>query len=303
MSQLSQKLHYKLDGTTDEITLYSTLGEVNNKGLNVKVNGINAYAGYGPATNGEASRMNYKPPVEVAQKILKNTSLNLNSRVFRLQLYRNNDALIMSFEFPMTVPIGDTFYLNNENAPTIAGYDFVMAIPNNFMVTEDTANNLPIKVYYIPQEVADRTRTSWGSGFTNATGDLSQKDFANTYAGTSFYNAFAYSTISKAPKINTSNAFSVNMMFYNCKELEAIYPLDTKMVQSFTYCFYGCDKLDFSANGANVFDLTNATGVSYMFTRCTQITADKPIHLKNVPSSLAMALIGTEYYIVDNYLD
>lgn len=227
MSQLSQKLHYKLDGTTDEITLYSTLAEVNNKGLNVKVNGINAYAGYGPATNGEASRMNYKPPVEVAQKILKNTGLNSN-RVFRLQLYRNNDALIMSFAFPMTVPIGGTFYLNNENAPTIAGYDFVMAIPNNFIVTEDTADNLPIKVYYIPQEVADRTRTSWGSGFTNATGDLSQQDFANTYAGTSFYNAFAYSTISKAPKINTSNAFSVNMMFYNCKELEAIYPLDTK---------------------------------------------------------------------------
>lgn len=301
MSQLSQKLHYKLDGTTDEITLYSTLGEVNNKGLNVKVNGINAYAGYGPATNGEASRMNYKPPVEVAQKILKNTSLNPN-RVFRLQLYRNNDALIMSSEFPMTVPIGDTFYLNNENAPMIAGYDFVMAIPNNFMVTEDTANNLPIKVYYIPQEVADREETNFAAYSTYAEGDLSMRDFLNTYSGTLFASMFEGSNITKAPKLNTSNGVNMQRMFRTCTYLQSIYPLDTKGNATFSGMFQDCLELDFTINNANVFDFTNAISISMMFTGCTKITADKPIHLKNVPTSLNLSLIGTKHYIVDNYI-
>lgn len=301
MSQLSQKLHYKLDGTTDEITLYSTLAEVNNKGLNVKMNGINAYAGYGTAADGEVSRMNYKPPTEVAQKVLKNTSLNLN-RVFSLQLYRNNDALIMSFAFPMTVPIGGTFYLNNENAPTIAGYDFVMAIPNNFIVTEDTADNLPIKVYYIPQEVADREETNFAAYSTYVEGDLSMRDFLNTYSGTLFTSMFEGSNITKAPKLNTSNGVNMQRMFRTCIYLQSIYPLDTKGNTTFSGMFQDCLELDFTINNANVFDFTNAISISMMFTGCTKITADKPIHLKNVPTSLNLSLIGTEHYIVDNYI-
>lgn len=301
MSQLSQKLHYKLDGTTDEITLYSTLAEVNNKGLNVKMNGINAYAGYGTATNGEASRMNYKPPVEVAQKILKNTSLNLN-RVFSLQFYRNNDALIMSFAFSMTVPIGGTFYLNNENAPTISGYDFVMAIPNNFIVTEDTADNLPIKVYYIPQEVADREETDFALYSVYAEGDLSMRDFMNTYSGNVFASMFEGSNITKAPKLNTSNGINMQRMFRTCIYLQSIYPLDTKGNTTFSGMFQDCLGLDFTINNANVFDFTNAISISMMFTGCTKITADKPIHLKNVPSSLNLSLLGTQHYVVDNYI-
>lgn len=39
MSELTQKLHYKLDGVTDEISLYTTLDEVNNNALFLALGG------------------------------------------------------------------------------------------------------------------------------------------------------------------------------------------------------------------------------------------------------------------------
>lgn len=295
MSQLSQKLHYKLDGTTDEITLYSTLGEVNNKGLNVKVNGINAYAGYGTEADGEVSRMNYKPPTEVAQKVLKQAGEPV---LLNLLGYRNNEDLLQVL--PVTqVTKGSYLHFNNENAPTISGYDFVCAVPNCFIAEEDTT----VKIYYIPQSVPDRTETNWARAFADASGDLSLQDFANTFCGEDFTMAFALANnLLNTPKINTSNATTCMNMFRDCTKLKSIFPLDTKNVSSLIWMFAECSTLDFTINGANIFDLTNAKSAAGMFDGCTQITVDKPIHLKNVPSSLDLSQIGTEHYIVDNYI-
>lgn len=296
MSELVDKLHYKLDSTTDEITLYSTLGEVNNKGLNVKVNGINAYAGYGTEADGEASRMNYKPPTEVAQKVLKQAGEPV---LLNLLGYRNNEDLLQAL--PVTqVTKGSYVHFNNENAPTISGYDFVCAVPNCFVAEENTT----VKIYYIPQSVPDRTKTNWSSAFEDASGDLSLQDFANTFCGENFTMAFATANnLLNTPKINTSNATTCMNMFRNCTKLKSIFPMDTKNVRSFIWMFVECSSLDFSINNANIFDLTNAESVMAMFNGCTQITADKPIHLKNVPSNLDLSQIGTEHYIVDNYIN
>lgn len=244
MSELVDKLHYKLDGTTDEITLYSTLGEVNNKGLNVKVNGINAYAGYGTEADGEVSRMNYKPPTEVAQKVLKQAGEPV---LLNLLGYRNNEDLLQAL--PVTqVTKGSYVHFNNENAPTISGYDFVCAVPNCFIAEEATT----VKIYYIPQSVPDRTKTDWRNYYNDddsIQGDLFSSDLVNTYSATDMQNMFYSCDISVPPKLNMSNVTNANSMFANTK------------ISNFNGQFY---------------DLSNITSAYRMFTGLTGtlITAD-----------------------------
>ena len=290
MSQLSQKLHYKLDGTTDEITLYSTLAEVNNKGLNVKVNGINAYAGYGTETDGEVSRMNYKPPTEVAQKVLKQAGGPVLLNLFG---YRNNEDLLQALPETRVIK-GSYVHFNNENAPTISGYDFVCALPNCFIATED----ITVKLYYIPQSVPDRTKTNWSSAFKDASGDLSLQDFANTFVATNFSYLFNSSSIVKPPKLNTSNVTDMTNMFRNCTNLQSLdlSLFDTSKVTDMRYMFSGCEaltNLDLSNfNTAKVtdmsdmfqyckaltnldisnFDTSNVTAMGYMFYSCEALT-------------------------------
>lgn len=71
MAEINTRLHYKLNGVTDEIKCYTTLTEVQNQGIPVKVGGVVGYAKYGPASDTNASRGNYKPPGGTAQRILK----------------------------------------------------------------------------------------------------------------------------------------------------------------------------------------------------------------------------------------
>ena len=319
MSELVDKLHYKLDGTTDEITLYSTLGEVNNKGLNVKVNGINAYAGYGTEADGEVSRMNYKPPTEVAQKVLKQAGEPV---LLNLLGYRNNEELLQAL--PVTrVTKGSYVHFNNENAPTISGYDFVCAVPNCFIAEEDTT----VKIYYIPQSVPDRTKTNWSSAFADASGDLSLQDFANTFVATNFRSLFDYSSIVKPPKLNTSNVTNIDFMFQNCRNLQSVdlSSVDTSKVTSMIGLFSQCNSLqsvdlssfdtskviNMSAMFFNTLNLESVTGVLDL-TSCINVndmflnSKIKGLHLKNVPRSLDFSTCGGiegETYIIDNYID
>lgn len=302
MSQLSKKLHYKLDGITDEITLYTTREEVGLNYAQLKVDGINCYAGVSDGTSDpNASRMSYKYAGETTvYKVLK--VAERKERLFMMKLYRNNESALSAPTSIMTVPVGETFYINNENAPVISGYDFVCAVPNNILVTEDIVGDIDVKVYYIPYEVADREETNFSLYSTYAEGDLSMRDFLNTYSGTVFASMFEGSSITKAPKLNTSNGINMQRMFSSCIYLQSIYPLDTKGNATFSGMFQNCLELDFTINNANVFDFTNAISISMMFTGCTKITADKPIHLKNVPQGLDLSVLGTQHYVVDNYI-
>lgn len=293
MSELSQKLHYSKLGTTDEIKLYSTLDEVPEKYMKLTVDGINCYAGL--ANDGDVSQMIYRDS-SGDYKALK--SYTPSSVTVWLCALRNNETTMQWFPKD-SFTVGDTFYMNNENAPTISGYDFVMAIPNNFIVTKQCTVN----VYYIPQSIPDREQTNWGTFVGEAVGDLSNSDYINTFSGTVFTSLFELCTdLTKAPKLNTSNAITMQRMFQDCTALQSIFPIDTKNNSSFTAMFQNCSELDFTTNGANTFDLTYALAISNMFSGCTKITADKPIHLKNVPTSLNLSLIGTKHYIVDNYI-
>ena len=324
MSELSQKLHYKLNGTTDEITLYSTLGEVNNKGLNVKVDGINAYAGYGTEADGEVSRMNYKPPAEEAQKVLKQAGEPV---LLNLLGYRCNEELLQAL--PVTrVRKGSYVRFYNENAPTISGYDFVCAVPNCFIAEEDTT----VKIFYIPSSVIDNTRTDWQSTFryNQLSGDLSKGDTINTYSGTNFYNMFyGNSNMIQPPKLNMSNATRIEGMFQLCRSLGPSLDMgyyDLSNVTHANYCFNSClalEEINFEnvstaniLNFSNLFrrcsnlttikgslDLSSAILVTDMFIGCTNL---KNVHLKNVRRTLDLSNIGGiegETYIIDNYID
>lgn len=97
MAEINTRLHYKINGVTDEIKCYTTLTEVQNQGIPVKVGGVAGYAKYGPASDANASRGNYKPPGGTAQRILKQAQVPYGS-----QMYTSAGT------FTFTVPAGVT---------------------------------------------------------------------------------------------------------------------------------------------------------------------------------------------------
>ena len=317
MSELSEKLHYKQNNIIDEISLYTTLDEVQGNGVPIKINGINCYAGYG--LDGDISRMSYKKN-STTYKVLKKAVPMGN---VSLKAYRNNDTLFQTLP-SMSVEIGQKFYLNNKNAPTISGYDFVCAVPNNFIVQQDST----VKVYYVPSTVADRTLKDWNFKFRDASGDLSKTDAANTFSATNMANMFNGSSVTKLPKINTSNVTNMNAMFYYCDKLLEIKLeyFDTSKVTDMSYMFNRC-MLVTSLDMTN-FDTSKVTDMSAMLYMCSSLTTIKGaldlsscknvvfmfngssklrnVHLKNVPRSLDFSNSGgTEgtHYIIDNYID
>lgn len=210
MSELNNKLHYKLDGTIDEITLYSTEGEAGNNPATFGMNGVKCYAATGASSDSNSSRMNYKDS-NGARKILKQAN---ESVLLNLLGYRNNEELLQAL--PVTrVTKGSYVYFNNENAPTISGYDFVCSLPNCFYANED----MTVRLYYVPQNVADRTKTKWDSYGISATGDLSKSDYFNTFSATSMSYLFRDAKITKPPHFNSSKNLKAYMMFGGCNKL------------------------------------------------------------------------------------
>lgn len=82
MAEINTRLHYKINGVTDEIKCYTTLAEVQNQGIPVKVGGVAGYAKYGPASDANASRGNYKPPGGTAQRILKQAQVPYGEKAY-----------------------------------------------------------------------------------------------------------------------------------------------------------------------------------------------------------------------------
>lgn len=97
MAELNDKLYYKLNGVTDEITCYTTLAEVQNQGIPLKRAGVACYAKYGPESDANASQGNYKPAGGTAQKILK-----------QAQIPYGEQSYTSAGTFTFTVPSGVT---------------------------------------------------------------------------------------------------------------------------------------------------------------------------------------------------
>lgn len=82
MAELNQKLHYKLKGVTEEITCYTTLAEVQNQGMPLKLSGVNCYAKYGSINDTYATNMKYKPGGGIEYRILSRASIPYGEQAY-----------------------------------------------------------------------------------------------------------------------------------------------------------------------------------------------------------------------------
>lgn len=87
-------------------------------------------------------------------------------------------------------------------------------------------------------------------------------------------------------------------LFYNKTSLQAVGTITTELVTNFRWMFKNCSAL----TNVGVLDLSSATDVTDMFTGCTALT-DGSVHLKNVPKSLDLSVIGCDAskYVIDSY--
>ena len=281
MAELTKKLNVKKSGAAaEEIKLYSTLDEVNNQGVSLKSDGINCYAAYGNADDAKASQLNYKPSgSSTSYKVLKEAASTSSGDgiTITLKARRNNEDFMQDLPSVKLDP-GQKFYLNNSNAPTIEGYDFVCCSINNFIPDKDTE----INVYYIPQTVPDRTKTDWNRNIygnpSSATGDLSLTDYANTYIATNISGMFFGSTITVPPKLNMSNVSRFSSMFqwnYSSSTTPKIANIDARgwdvgKSESMDNMFKGCKNL--KTLNAATWDVSNVTTMTEMFGGCDSLT-------------------------------
>ncbi len=215
----------------------------------------------------------------------------------------------------MEVPEGGILYFNNDNAPTIEGYDFVVmdGVKHTGVVDGNKFN-----VWYVSQSVPDRTKTSWQSFYLN--NKEITEILVNSYNGTSF-NGFAYgcSSVKNIKRMNTSKATKLSSMFRTCPLLTTIPQIDTSNVDDMNYMLFACSKL----TCIPPMDTSKVTNMTGMFRSCTSLTTIdweidmssctkvdlmfsgsgiKNVKFKNVPTSLDLSQIGTQNYTVVNYV-
>ena len=294
MSELAKKFHLLKDGTVDDMTAYTTLEEVSGQGIKVKFDGIDGYIGYG--TEGELSRLKYqKQENGQVYNVLKTAK---PPSPVTLKAYRNDETFMQNLP-SLNFEIGQTFYLNNENAPTIEGYDFVCCTNNNSIV----AGDMEVKVYYIPQSVSDRTRTDWSFEYYQQ--DFSSgvpSDLCNTYNANDMSYMFANCTLPKLPKINTSNVAVFNGFLSSL--INTTFGIDLGDIDTSNGINFSRFFNNSLINGDIIgyLDLRKCRNVNDMFTN----SFVRKVHLKNVPRSLDFSNSeGTEgtHYIIDNYID
>lgn len=221
----------------------------------------------------------------------------------KLKAYRNDQSFLQ--DLPQFILVkGQTFHLTNQNAPSIEGYDFVCCTDNNTIV-QDLEE---IRVYYIPQNIPDRTKKMWNSSFfqdPSTTGNLFNSDFVNTYSAENC-NAMFYGTkITHMPKINMSNVTDITNMFFQCDQLQQLSEqlLDFSKVQNWNAAFYVCNKLkrlDFKLNPN-----TKVKTFTTVFVNCTNL---QYINLTNIDTSQVTSINSlfancTKLQKVDGKLD
>ena len=292
MSELAKKLKIKnKDNTTEEIKLYSTkdeLGDTTEYGtLNLKVDDINCYAPLNIPTEDNVSKLTINKEdteLKVSKETLK------DNRPIVARAYRNNETLLS--ELPdFIINSGDYIELNNSTAPTIEGYDFVMAIPNNMRIISNTnESQVEIRLYYIPESIDNRNNMNWnGYFFTSSYNDIYTQDIANTYSGIYFTDLFRESPrLIRAPKLNFSNGTLFTKAFQNCDSLETIPPYDltnsSTCVEMFSGCtnFLGIEYYNASNSFQNIntpkLDISKTFDVSKMFQSCSSLMDASFLH-------------------------
>ena len=316
MAELANKFHCRKNGLTEEISVYTTLQEVQDAGINIKVGGIDGYMKYGSLDDANASLLNCKIPNDSAQyKIHKTAAAPSNITLVCKNVA--DDSILSSVMY--SVPDDGVLYLNNDNAPSISGYDFVLL--EGIKYTNVEAGDV-FTVYYVSNAVANRALKSWDYYYYAST--MVDPPIVNTYSATSVAAMFYQcSSLRSMPKMNTSNVTSMRSFFDQCKALTIAPELDTSKVTNMTSMFNTCTSLTFVPK----LDTSKVTEMNYMFLACSVLTSIDweidmtscksatsmfygcalidGIRLKNVPRSLNLSNIGitSAKYTVVNYID
>ena len=246
-----------------------------------------------------------------------------------------DDSVLATIEYSLLD--GETLYFNNDTAPTLDGFDFVLleGIRHGDFSEINTLN-----IYYVESTVSDRERTDWSWAYNSYAGDTVLP--INTFSATTMENMFDNaSQITTAPKMNTSNVTNMWRMFYNCNALTTVPEMDTSNVtdmgEMFSWCsgltiapkmdtskvtnmemmFYNCNAL----TTVPEMDTSKVTNMREMFAWCSNLTIDweidmssctncknmfqysgvNNVKLKNVPKNLWLLDLGRTYTVI-NYI-
>ena len=255
------------------------------------------------------------PEGEVISIALGNQVLwNKPKKGITLNCYDVETELLLQ-TIKLETPSDGVLYFNNDNAPSVDGYDFVVmdGVKHIGVVDGDSFD-----VWYISQSVPDRTRTNWGNYFRNNTNVT--EVLVNTYSAQNLNTMFyGCTSLNEVKPINTSNVTTMNGTFFRCSNLTTIPQMDTSKVTNMADMLYQCSSLTYlpymdTSKVANFYDLFNGctslksidweidmrscTYCAYMLHNC----AVANVKLKNVPSTLDLSLIGRKDYTVVNYI-
>lgn len=278
MAELNTKLNCKKDGVTEEITAYTTLDEVQNTGIGITIGGIEGYIKYGDTSDENASQLNCKVPNDDTTYRVHLTAIQ-PSTVNLICKNVEDDTILTTVKY--VVPDNGVLYLNNDNAPSISGYDFVLldGIKHTGVVEGDV-----FTVYYVDNTVFDRTKTSWRSYFASQT-SITETPIVNTYSATDMANMFkGCSALTSVPQMNTSNVTSMSSTFYKCFNLTTIPQMDTSNVTSMSSMFDGCTAL----TSVPQINTSKVTSMRYMFNSCKALTSVPQMDTSKVTSMGSM---------------
>ena len=312
MAELNTKLYCKKDGVTEEISVYTTLDEVQNQGVPVKVEGVNGYIKYGDVGDDNSTALSCKIPNDNNAYKIHKTAITFPS-VTLLCYDVENEQQISSVKYP--VPDNGILYLNNENAPSVSGYDFVLleGVKHQGVKEDDV-----FKVYYVRQDVPDRNLENWDLKYW-ADYVEEMPSVINTYNATSMYatffsqvyyevpifnasnvtkmdEVFRYGQFKKVPMLDTSNVTSMRGTFACCEQLEEMPLWDTSKVTNMEGMFgmsysevngtigFGC----YALKTIPALDTSNVTNMTMMFREDYNLESVPSLNTSKVTSMYAM---------------
>ena len=189
-----------------------------------------------------------------------------------------DDSVLATIEY--NILEGDTLYFNNDTAPTLDGFDFVLL---EGIRHDDFSEINTLNIYYVDSAVSDRGKTDWSNAYNGYAGDAVLP--INTLSATTMENMFENaSKITTAPKMNTSNVTNMWRMFYLCRALTTVPEMDTSKVTDMSEMFASCGAL----TTVPKMDTSQVTNMEMMFYYCNSLTTVPPMDTSKVTNMREM---------------
>ena len=305
MAELNYQLRCKKNGYIENIYVYTTLIEVENQGINIKINGIDGYMKYGAKNAINASQLNCKVNGEEHRVHLTNIP-PAKVTIICFDVETSEQITAVTYY----AALSQVLYLNNTNAPVVDGYDFVMMDGIKYSRVED---NDVFTAWYVKNTIPDNVKKDWTNHFTS---QISYTPTLNTFSSLNLSGLYYGQSMMPAVKrINTYLVTDMSYMFYDCSSIISVPEMDTSMVTDMSYMFYGCSSL----TSIPKIDTYRVTDMSYMFYGCSSLEeieweidmsvcqncdymfepgSTTKVKITRVPMRLDLSKIGTSNYTI-----